>query len=172
MLRKLTEFVECTGTSKAYRDTYLRTPKSRYTGIQLISRTPSKYQNKEKQLKRQRKLGLPGGGTCSPEINWLVPWFPKNLKFVFLYSLFPNTVFVPCSPQNLTFCSPVPLKKIPFFPCSTKPLGGPHFYTHRLINLSFFPAPSQFGIPSQHQLLRPLWYLSRRGYPPYPSKQC
>ena len=37
--------------------------------------------------------------------------------------------------------------------------------------LSFSPAPSQFRIPSQHQLLRPLWYLSRRGYPPYPSKQ-
>ena len=32
MLRKLTEFAECTGTSKAYRDTYLRTPKSGYTG--------------------------------------------------------------------------------------------------------------------------------------------
>ena len=32
---------------------------------------------------------------------------------------------------------------------------------------SFPPAPSQFGIPSHHQLLRPLlWYLSRRGYPP------
>ena len=41
MLRKLTEFVECTGTSKAYRDTYLRTPKSRYTGIPVISRTPN-----------------------------------------------------------------------------------------------------------------------------------
>ena len=32
MLRKLTECVECTGMSKAYRGTYLRTPKSRYTG--------------------------------------------------------------------------------------------------------------------------------------------
>ena len=40
MLRKLTEFAECTGTSKAYRDTYLRTPKSGYTGIPVISRTP------------------------------------------------------------------------------------------------------------------------------------
>ena len=40
MLRKLREFVECTGTSKAYRDTYLRTPKSRYTGIPVVSRTP------------------------------------------------------------------------------------------------------------------------------------
>ena len=31
---------------------------------------------------------------------------------------------------------------------------------------SFSPAPSQFGIPSQHQLLRRLLrYLSRRGYP-------
>ena len=42
MLRKLTEFAECTGTSKTYRDTYLRTPKSGYTGIPVISRTPSK----------------------------------------------------------------------------------------------------------------------------------
>ena len=42
MLRKLTEFVECTGTSKAYRDAYLRTPKSGYTGIPVISRTPSR----------------------------------------------------------------------------------------------------------------------------------
>ena len=41
MLRKLTEFAECTGTSKAYRDTYLRTPKSGYTGIPVISRTPT-----------------------------------------------------------------------------------------------------------------------------------
>ena len=32
MLRKLTEFAECTSTPKAYRDTYLRTPKSGYTG--------------------------------------------------------------------------------------------------------------------------------------------
>ena len=41
MLRKLTEFAEWTGTSKAYRDTYLRTPKSGYTGIPVISRTPT-----------------------------------------------------------------------------------------------------------------------------------
>ena len=39
MLRKLMEFAECTGTSKAYHDTYLRTPKSGYTGIPVISRT-------------------------------------------------------------------------------------------------------------------------------------
>ena len=43
MLRNLTKFVECTGASKAYRDTYLRTPKSRYTGIPVISRTPTGY---------------------------------------------------------------------------------------------------------------------------------
>ena len=42
MLRKLTEFAECTGTPKAYRDTYLRTPKSGYTGIPVISRTPNR----------------------------------------------------------------------------------------------------------------------------------
>ena len=43
MLRKLTEFAECTGTSKAYRDTYLGTPKSGYTGIPVILRTPKRY---------------------------------------------------------------------------------------------------------------------------------
>ena len=47
----------------------------------------------------------------------------------------------------------------------------PHAQT--CINLAFSPVPSQFGIPSQHQLLRPLlWYLSRRDYSPYLSKQC
>ena len=41
------------------------------------------------------------------------------------------------------------------------------------INSAFSPVPFLFGIPFQHQSLRPLlWYLSRRGYPPYPSKQC
>ena len=64
---------------------------------------------------------LPGGGylfPCSPEINWLVPLFPKNRKFVFLCSLFPNIVFVPCSPQNLTFfpCSPEINTLFPLFP--------------------------------------------------------
>ena len=43
MLGKLMEIVEWTDTSKAYRDTYLRTPKSRYTGIPVISRTPNTY---------------------------------------------------------------------------------------------------------------------------------
>ena len=38
---KLTEFAECTSISKAYRDMYLRTPKWRYTGILVISRTPT-----------------------------------------------------------------------------------------------------------------------------------
>ena len=37
---KFTEFAEYTGTSKSYRDTYLRTPKSGYTGLPVISRTP------------------------------------------------------------------------------------------------------------------------------------
>ena len=46
MLRKLTEFAESTGASKAYRDTYLRTPKSGYTGIPVISRTPSESEIK------------------------------------------------------------------------------------------------------------------------------
>ena len=51
---------------------------------------------------------------CSPEINWLVPLFPKNRKFVFLSSLFPNIVFVPLFPWN----------KYPFS-CYPKHLGGP-----------------------------------------------
>ena len=54
---------------------------------------------------------LPGGGggylfPCSPEINWLVPLFPKNRKFVFLCSLFPNIVFVPLFPSEFGLCSP------------------------------------------------------------------
>ena len=55
---------------------------------------------------------LPGGYLfpCSPEINWLVPLFPKNRKFVFLSSLFPNIVFVPLFPSYFDLCSPVPLK--------------------------------------------------------------
>ena len=71
-----------------------------------------------------------GGGylfPCSPEINWLVPLFPKNRKFCFL--MFP----VP----QYCLCSPVPLKILPLFPCSPeintlfpcspKPLGRPPY---------------------------------------------
>ena len=68
---------------------------------------------------------LPGGMPVPlfPEINWLVPLFPKNRKFVFfcslfpknrkfvfLCSLFPNIVFVPLFPSKFGLCSPVPLK--------------------------------------------------------------
>ena len=61
---------------------------------------------------------LPGGGggyllPCSPEINWLVPLYPKNRKFVFLCPLFPNIVFVPLFPPKIW----------PLFPCS------PEIYT-------------------------------------------
>ena len=47
---------------------------------------------------------------CSPEINSLVPLFPKNRKIAFLCSLFPNIVFVPLFPSKFGLCSPVPLK--------------------------------------------------------------
>ena len=57
---------------------------------------------------------LPGGRgylfPCSPEIDWLVPLFPKNREFVFLCSLFPNIVFVPIFFSKFDICSPVPLK--------------------------------------------------------------
>ena len=43
------------------------------------------------------------------EINWLVPLFPKNRKFVFLCYLFPNIVFVSPFPSKFGLCSPVPL---------------------------------------------------------------
>ena len=35
---------------------------------------------------------------CFNEINWIVPLFPKNRKFVFLCSQFPNNVFNPLFP--------------------------------------------------------------------------
>ena len=74
---------------------------------------------------------LVGGGgvpvllfSCSPEIIWFVPLFPKS-KF-FSCSLFPNIVFFP----------PFSLKIWPLFPCTAEinalfhwipnPLGWPH----------------------------------------------
>ena len=56
------------------------------------------------------------GGTCSPEINWLVPLFPKNRKVVFLCSLFRNSVFVPLSPSKFDLCSPEINTLFPLFP--------------------------------------------------------
>ena len=53
---------------------------------------------------------------CSPEINWLVPLFPKNRKFVFLCSLFPNIVFVPLKILPLFSCSPEINTLFPLFP--------------------------------------------------------
>ena len=54
---------------------------------------------------------FPGGHLfpCSSEI-WHVPLFPKNRKFVFLCSLFPNIVFVPLFPSKFGLCPHVPLK--------------------------------------------------------------
>ena len=40
---------------------------------------------------------------CSAEINWPVPQLPQNRKFVFLFSLLPNIVFVTLFTQNLAF---------------------------------------------------------------------
>ena len=60
-------------------------------------------------LRRPSEVG--GGGylfPCSPEINWLVPMFPRNKKKMF--SMFP----VP----QYCLCSPVRLKIWPLFPCS------------------------------------------------------
>ena len=60
-----------------------------------------------------------GGGVTVPlypEINWLVPLFPKNRKFVFLCSLFPNIVFVPLFPSKFDLCSPKINTLFPLFP--------------------------------------------------------
>ena len=53
---------------------------------------------------------LQGGGhlfPCSPEINGLVPLFPKNRKFIFCVPCSPILSLCPCSPKNFAF---VPLK--------------------------------------------------------------
>ena len=57
-----------------------------------------------------------------PSKNGLVPQ-KQNLDF--LCSLFPKIASVPLFPLFLGLCSPDPLKKMPLFPCSPKPLGGP-----------------------------------------------
>ena len=71
---------------------------------------------------------FPGGYLfpCSPEINWLVPLFPKNRKCAFLCSVFPNIVFVTPFPSKFGLCSPCSPEINGLFPCSPKPLGGPH----------------------------------------------
>ena len=58
---------------------------------------------------------LPGGYLfpCSPEINWLVPLFPKNRKCVFFMFRV----------RQYCLCSPVPLKIWPLFPCSPEIKG-------------------------------------------------
>ena len=76
---------------------------------------------------------------CSPVINWLVPLFPKNRKCVFLCSLFSNIVFVPLFPSKFGLDSPVPLKYMPCFPCTPKPLGGPHWFYPRISHTSTGP---------------------------------
>ena len=68
-----------------------------------------------------------GGGylfPCSPEINWLVPLFPKNRKFVFLCSLFPNIVFIPLFLSYLAFVPLSPWNKCPFSPVPQNPWEG------------------------------------------------
>ena len=80
---------------------------------------------------------LPGGYLfpCSPEINWLVPLFPKNRKFVFLCSLFPNIVFVPLFASkfpeiNALFPlfpqTPVRASILVWFPCEITKLSCQH----------------------------------------------
>ena len=62
---------------------------------------------------------------CYSEIDWRVPFFPQNQKNCFLLFTVPEHCL--CSPQNLAFSS-VPLKQMPLFPCSLKPLGGSHMH--------------------------------------------
>ena len=72
-----------------------------------------------------------GGGTgssCSPEINWLVPLFIKNLFFLCSMQ-FPNIVFLPlkiwpliCNPEiNASFPSAI-------FHCSQKSQTEPQYW--------------------------------------------
>ena len=71
---------------------------------------------------------LPGGGyqfPCSPEINGLCPLFPKTKILIFYVPCSPKLPLFPCSPHFWTF---VPLKNMPSFPCSPKPLGGPRWF--------------------------------------------
>ena len=83
---------------------------------------------------------------CSPEINWLVPLFPKNRKFCFL--MFPVPQYCLLSPVPLKIwplfpCSP---KINTLFPCSPKPLGGSHI----LFELIDFP--TCIGLHSSNKL--------------------
>ena len=79
-----------------------------------------------------------GGGTCSLEIDWLVPLFPKNRKFVFLCSLFPNISFVPMFPWNKCPVHQNPWEGLIRVPSPT-PLGLVHKVILYSSELSQFP---------------------------------
>ena len=54
-----------------------------------------------------------------PSKKWPGSLVPQKQNLDFLCSLFP---------LFLGICSPVPLKKLPLFPCSPKPMGRPQYY--------------------------------------------
>ena len=58
----------------------------------------------------------------SPEINWLVPLFPKKSKICFL--MFPVPQYCICPPQNLAFVPLFPWNKCPVSPVSQTPWEG------------------------------------------------
>ena len=73
---------------------------------------------------------------------WLVmPSFlvPQIQNLDFLCSLFPKIAFISMFPS---FSAPVPASfpwnKCPLFPCSPKPLGGPHFQIQNTCNQYWF----------------------------------
>ena len=78
---------------------------------------------------------LPGGGGVPaplfPEIVWLVPLFPKNRKFVSIFSLFPKIVFVPLKIWPLFPCSP---EINAVFHCSLNSPGGPYCVSFTELN--------------------------------------
>ena len=81
-------------------------------------------------------------GTCSPEINCVVPLFPK-IKILISY--------VPCSPkiQNcLKFCSPAPFIFSSLFPCSSEINALVPLFPHSPERASSYPLISYRAMPA------------------------
>ena len=85
-------------------------------------------------------------------------------------SLFPKIACVPLFPLFLDLCSLVPLKKLPLFPCSPKPLGGPQLSSNVAKNKNIailngvLPVLSTLKLNSEKLLFmaRPNLYKTRR----------
>ena len=66
--------------------------------------------------------GWEGTVPLVPRNKWPFSHVPQKQNLDFLCSLFPKTSFVPLFPSFLDLCSLIPLKNMPSFPCSPKPL--------------------------------------------------